>query len=270
MLHVHVCIGPENSSGVETSLTNTPSVMLFFIFFPTYDVTESVATLASTAPTRRRDAVIVGGCTLISLMVVFITSVALVAAWPHRTQNWANILGAIAGVLAAIQYVPQIYYTYMLGDLKSLSLFTIFMQAPGSFLFALSLYLRVGADGWSTWLVYIVTGALQGVLFALGVYFLVKKRQEARKQVHDGLDDDEGEANVEGVDGAADVEAVRTDERTPLLQSRQIGTSTRGDQGHGNRGFGMLYAATPPEHDSDADQLVQGRKQRRKKSEGRR
>ena len=95
---------------------------------------------------------IVGSTTLLALLVVGITSIALVAAWPHHTQNWANLLGSIAGVLAMVQYLPQIWYTYRLGDIKSLSVITMLIQVPGSFLFAFSLWQRVSWKGWSTWI----------------------------------------------------------------------------------------------------------------------
>ncbi|KAK5107873.1 hypothetical protein LTR62_000583 [Meristemomyces frigidus] len=237
-------------------------VMLFLIFFPVapeYDMSSSTASLTSSPPPKRRDAVIVGSLTLLALLTTGIISVALIAAWPHHTQNWANLLGAVAGALAAIQYVPQIWYTYRLGDVKSLSVITMLIQVPGAFVFAFSLWQRVGWEGWSTWLVYIVTGVLQGVLLGLAIHYYrigrLRDKESDGESFYGGVDD---------VDGAA-VGAEDADERSALLGSgrkgsikRNGGSSKRrpiaGTQRRvstSQRQISMLYAATPPEHDSD-------------------
>jgi len=226
--------------------------MLFLTFFPTSpepDLSSSTASLTShSAPPKRRDAVIVGSSTLLALLVVGITSIALVAAWPHHTQSWANLLGSIAGALATIQYVPQIWYTYRLGDVKSLSVITMLIQVPGAFLFAFSLWQRVGWEGWSTWLVYIITGVLQGVLLGLAIhYYMVRTRAE--KEMEESRD--ASIHDVDDVDGTEEAE-----ERTALLGSnngtakgRPINGTNRSNASQ--RQLSMLYAATPPEHDSD-------------------
>ncbi|KAF2719360.1 hypothetical protein K431DRAFT_200167, partial [Polychaeton citri CBS 116435] len=156
-------------------------VFLFLIFFPGTNPATTAASLESSTPSltstapatppKRRDALIVGSVTLLTLLVVSITSLAIVSAYPRHTQVWANILGTFAGLLSAVQYLPQIYYTWRLQDVKSLSIATMIIQVPGAFLFALSLWLRVGWEGWGTWLIYIVTGVLQGVLLAMAIWF---------------------------------------------------------------------------------------------------
>jgi hypothetical protein len=82
--------------------------MLYLIYFPTEpDLVSSAASITSTAPPKRRDAVVVGVATLLALLVVGITSIAMVASFPHHTQGWANFLGTVAGVLAAILHVQD-------------------------------------------------------------------------------------------------------------------------------------------------------------------
>lgn len=238
--------------GACSELMNGGSVMLFLIFFPaspTTDLSASTASLGShTAPPRRRDALIVGISTLLALLFVGITSVAMVSAFPHHTQNWANFLGSVSGALAAIQYLPQIYYTWKLGDVKSLSVITMLIQVPGAFLFAFSLWLRVGWEGWSTWLVYIVTGLLQAALLALAVKYWLEQRR-AGKLVLDSEEDEE--------DGDRTPDAA-PDERTGLLEGsgrKPINGSGTTRSRASERQLGMLYAATPPEHDSDVSEL---------------
>jgi uncharacterized protein with PQ loop repeat len=78
-----------------------------------------------------------------------------------------------------IQYLPQIRYTWKAKDVKSLSITTLVAQAPGSFLFALSLGLRVGLEGWSTWIVYVITGSLQFVLLGLAFTFAQQRKKQS-------------------------------------------------------------------------------------------
>lgn len=237
--------------------------MLFLIFFPTEpDLVSSAVSITSTAPPKRRDAVVVGVATLLALLVVGIASIAMVASFPHHTQGWANFLGTVAGVLSAIQYLPQIYYTFKIGDVKSLSIVTMMIQVPGAFVFAFSLWLRVGWEGWSTWLVYVVTGILQGVLLGLAISYYLARRKNKRAE-DASVSGEEEEQDIDATDGAA-IESL-PDERTRLLSSASLGTGRpspqriRGSVGTyrsntSNRQFGMLYAATPPEHDSDSSE----------------
>jgi uncharacterized protein with PQ loop repeat len=237
--------------------------MLFLIFFPTEpDLVSSAVSITSTAPPKRRDAVVVGVATLLALLLVGITSIAMVASFPHHTQGWANLLGTVSGVLAAIQYLPQIYYTFKIGDVKSLSIITMLIQVPGAFVFAFSLWLRVGWEGWSTWLVYVVTGILQGVLLGLAISYYLARRKNKRAE-DASVSGEEEDEHIDATDGAA-IESL-PDERTRLLSSASLGNGRpsprhiRGSVGTyrsntSNRQFGMLYAATPPEHDSDSSE----------------
>ena len=254
----------DDEKTAERVEADRASVMLFLIYFPTEpDLVSSAASITSTAPPKRRDAVVVGVTTLLALLVVGITSVAMVAAFPHHTQGWANLLGSIAGALAAIQYLPQIYYTFRIGDVKSLSIITMLIQVPGAFVFAFSLWLRVGWAGWSTWLVYVVTGILQGVLLGLAIsYYLARRKSKSGSTGVPSMEDEE--ENLEVDDAAAEEPPLPT-ERTRLISRDSSGNARpmpqriRGSHGTqrsvaSNRQLGMLYAATPPEHDSDSSE----------------
>lgn len=109
-------------------------------------------------------------------LVVIIITGTLIISRPHALATWANVLGVMAAVLAAIQYFPQIYTTYMLKHVGSLSIPMMCIQTPGGFLFAGSLASRLGVSGWSTWGVYLVSGTLQGVLLAMAVYYEIQTR----------------------------------------------------------------------------------------------
>jgi uncharacterized protein with PQ loop repeat len=233
------------------------SVMLFLTFFPAQpeaDLSSSTASLSGTqTPPKRRDAVSVGVSILFSIFGVGLAGIATVAtdtADHSRTQTWADFLGTVASSLAAVQYIPQIYFTWKLKSIKSLSIITMLIQVPGAFLFAFSLWLRVGWQGWSTWLVYIVTGILQSVLLFLAIRYFLADRRAGRDDV---LDD--GVLNGDA-DSPEDRRREGVDERTALLangnknkpfQGTQRGTASADSA----RRLGMLYAATPPDQDSD-------------------
>lgn len=201
-------------------------VVLYLVFFPrdegeAEDLTSSMASLTEGGKKGDgRDQLIVGGSIFVAVLVVALISVVLVVAFPERTQTWADLLGTTSGILAAIQYLPQIYYTWVLKDLKSLSLLTLVVQVPGAFVFAFSLWLRVGWEGWSTWLVYIVTGVLQAVLLGMALnYFSVERlrrseRDQESSDEYDEEDDDEQEAREE-----RNGHARPATERTALLNA---------------------------------------------------
>lgn len=94
---------------------------------------------------------------------------------------WATCSGILSMILAGCQYIPQIIETLRLKLVGSLSIPMMIIQTPGSFIFVYSLAIRPGFN-WTTWIVYFVTGILQGLLLVLCV--LWKVRQQAL-----GIDD---------------------------------------------------------------------------------
>ena len=152
----------------------TLRVILFVWFFPTNKPGESDASENETddPPANEKHRLVVA-CTIPSAAFIVFAITSIITIGFHRyDQFWADLLGTIAGILAAIQYVPQIFYTWKLQDLKSLSVLTLLVQAPGAFVFAASLANRVGIKrGWSTWLPYVVTGTLQLILLGMAAWF---------------------------------------------------------------------------------------------------
>ena len=143
-------------------------------------------------------------CLLHGLAVIFI-SAALILSQPHLLGTWANILGITATVLAAIQYLPQIWMTWHLGHVGSLSIPMMLIQTPGSFVWSGSLAARLGIEGWSTWGVFLVTGCLQGCLLCMGIYFEVQARR--------------GKQSTEGEAVSLPQKTNPSENRTNLLQS---------------------------------------------------
>ncbi|KAF2204668.1 PQ loop repeat protein-like protein [Delitschia confertaspora ATCC 74209] len=179
-------------------------MMLFLIFFPrsTTDGTEAVdedeRDLRSPA-----EAILVLAGSLACFLFTLFGSVIIAYAAPGNLRGWANFLGIWASVFAAVQYLPQIHMTWKAQAVGSLSVPMMSIQTPGSFVFAGSLYARLGPNGWSAWGLFIMTGCLQGCLLVMSLIFLYRERK-ARKEALN-------EADGEGT------------EREPLLANQVVG-----------------------------------------------
>jgi hypothetical protein len=149
-------------------------LLLFLIFFPR----DSGLPEPTTAKQGNwRTALAVAFLCLLHGLVTIIVSAVLIYSYPAYLGMWANILGVGATVLAGIQYFPQIWTTYHLRHVGSLSIPMMVIQTPGSFVWAASLAKRMGPEGWSTWGIYLVTGCLQGCLLGMGIYFEIEARR---------------------------------------------------------------------------------------------
>jgi PQ loop repeat len=149
---------------------------------------------------------------LVHGIIIFILSLYFILVYPNSLQSWADFLGIFSTILASIQYLPQIYTTFMLKRVGSLSIPMMCIQTPGSFVWAASLAARLGAEGWSAWGVYLVTGCLQGSLLVMGVYFeLMERRRSRAEELHPG-----DQASHPFIDSSQS--NGRPSEQTPLLR----------------------------------------------------
>jgi uncharacterized protein with PQ loop repeat len=177
LLHNNVCVN------IITALCiwlKTPSLLLFLVFFPRGEtLPETEDEDESQKPYTWRTAVTIGILCVLYGLAIIITSATLLFARPQSLRTWANILGVAATVLAAIQYIPQIWMTWHLRHIGSLSIPMMLIQTPGSFIWSASLAARLGIEGWSTWGILLVTGCLQGFLLGMGIYFEIIARSES-------------------------------------------------------------------------------------------
>ncbi|KAI8942390.1 hypothetical protein NX059_000464 [Plenodomus lindquistii] len=154
-------------------------MLLFLVFFPRNPPAAAAEQQDTKMPTWK-EAVLVLALSLAFFIVAFVGSVVFVYALPSHVQAWANFLGLLATVLAAVQYIPQILMTWKLQETGSLSIPMMCIQTPGSFVFAASLFARLGPAGWSAWGLFIFTGCLQGCLLGMSLLFMWKERKEAK------------------------------------------------------------------------------------------
>jgi uncharacterized protein with PQ loop repeat len=166
-------------------------MFLFLIFFPTPGPEEHIP--GSPRQPTWKDALLVVLTSVAHFVVVVIISAVLQLWYPNLLGRWANILGLCAALLACIQYIPQLWTTWRLQHVMSLSIPMMCIQTPGSFVFATSLAIRLGSSGWSAWGVYIVTGCLQGCLLFMGIKFELRDRQKRKLAERGEVEDQEHE-----------------------------------------------------------------------------
>jgi uncharacterized protein with PQ loop repeat len=199
-----------------------PSLLLFVIYFPraTSPTDPVSAVSSSTSGQTYRTALVVTGLCLFHALVTIIISMAFELRQPAAVPAWANFLGVLAAILASVQYFPQIYTTFRLQCVGSLSIPMMCIQTPGSLVWAASLAARKGWSGWSIWGVLVVTACLQGTLLTMAIYFEYfgpNNKREAGQ--HPDQDASNGSTLGEGAQREP-VPVDRPSEETPLLQSQ--------------------------------------------------
>lgn len=172
--------------------------VLFLVFFrynPTNDPNnEDVNEEDDGQNPRWQTAILVASLTLIHGLVVIVVSGIITTVAPAHLGTWANVLGIMAATLAGVQYFPQIWMTYRLKHVGSLSIPMMCMQTPGGYVFAGSLFARLGWAGWSSWGIFVLTATMQGILLYLAIYYEVVGRAHTAPVQNlsyaNGLDDD--------------------------------------------------------------------------------
>ncbi|KAF8128946.1 hypothetical protein EV363DRAFT_1220844 [Boletus edulis] len=153
--------------------------------------------------------------------------------YPPQITLWATFLGVTSGLLAAVQYAPQIIRTYHLKLVGALSIPMMVMQSPGGIVMAISIAMRPGAD-WTSWMMYAVSAVMQAFLLIMCFAWKIRQRRL-------GIDDfgrplgEAAEAPIEEAtstpseeeDGVSiviegDVDDAAAREDTPLLKSRSV------------------------------------------------
>ncbi len=171
--------------------------MVFFPYNPTNDPDNDDTEEDDGQNPRWQTALLVASLTLLHGLVVIIVTGVLGTVAPQHLGTWANILGVMAALLAAVQYLPQIWMTYHLKHVGSLSIPMMCMQTPGGFVFAGSLFARLGWAGWSSWGIFVLTATMQGILLYMAIYYEVvgrgSKDPQGQRHPHlhaNGFDDD--------------------------------------------------------------------------------
>ncbi|KAJ7016220.1 hypothetical protein C8F04DRAFT_1163851 [Mycena alexandri] len=121
-------------------------------------------------------------------------------ALPLPLARWALYLGVSSALLAAIQYLPQIAFTWRAKLVGALSVPMMCVQSPGAVAMVLSIALRPGTN-WTSWITYAVAGLMQFTLLSICIAWKLRQR---RLNVNDfGVSTDPNSASVAGNNGGA-------------------------------------------------------------------
>lgn len=92
--------------------------------------------------------------------IIFVTTFILLADFPpspdptvpraSQVTLWATFLGVTSGLLACVQYMPQLIQTYRLKLVGALSIPMMVIQSPGGVVMVVSIAMRPGTDWTST------------------------------------------------------------------------------------------------------------------------
>ncbi|KAI7218569.1 hypothetical protein KC333_g3504 [Hortaea werneckii] len=146
---------------------------------------------------------------------ILLSSAIILNRFPWLAQGWADILGIAVAIFACVQWVPQTWTTWHLGDLGSLSLPSLCLMAPYTWIFGINMIIRLGFRGWSAWIVYVLVGTMQVLLAGMGICFAVRDHQKPRE---------ERKASVSAEDDCA--ANPRSDSRWDLYASRARASSS--------------------------------------------
>jgi uncharacterized protein with PQ loop repeat len=152
------------------------SFVLFLVFFRYGSADDSDDEELGEDKPRWYTALLVASLTLLHGLAVIVVTGVLSTVAKDDLALWANALGVMAALLAGVQYIPQIWTTYHLKHVGSLSIPMMCIQTPGGYLFAASLMARLGWAGWSSWGIFLLTATMQCVLLYMAIYYEIQAR----------------------------------------------------------------------------------------------
>jgi len=94
----------------------------------------------------------------------------------HATIFYADAIGISAVFFLVIMYIPQLYTTFKAKHQGSLSLVTLFIQAPGSL--AIVYFDAVQNHlSWTSWVPFLVSAIQQFILITMCIYYYIRNRK---------------------------------------------------------------------------------------------
>lgn len=99
------------------------------------------------------------------------------------SEYTADVFGLLSMVCSTIQFAPQLYKTFKSKTVGALSIPSMCIQTPGSFLFVFTLAMRPGINV-TTWITYLITGLLQGTLLIMCLIWHFRGKRLAREELY--------------------------------------------------------------------------------------
>jgi len=131
-------------------------------------------------------------------IVLSLTLTAIIMDWSITDIEYlAGIFGLGSTFLSTIQFLPQIRKTYVNKSVGALSIPSMLIQCPGSFILVVFLAIQPGTN-WTTWITYFAGGTLQGILLSLCIYYYIKnKDNQPQDECNEEEEEEEEENNIE-------------------------------------------------------------------------
>jgi len=116
---------------------------------------------------------------LISFALTCIVLAARWYSWQNHAILFGNILNILSAIITAFVWIPQIIETYKTKDIGALSLISLAIQTPGSFIiFIFQVFLA--KSSWYIGIPYLVTSIFQLVVLVMGIIY---NKRNKKKQV---------------------------------------------------------------------------------------
>jgi hypothetical protein len=94
---------------------------------------------------------------------ILLVSTSLVYCSTQTNTQIALVYGLLSTICGIVQFFPQLLYTLYTRKIGSLSVGTMILQVPGSFILVFSLYSTPGSN-WTSYISYLISGLLQASL----------------------------------------------------------------------------------------------------------
>jgi len=109
----------------------------------------------------------------------FISLILLASYQPENNiiHNLGDVFNIMSAIFCIIQWTPQIYETYKCKGIGSLSLLTLSMQTPGSFIIFVYQYV-INKSRFSVGGPFLVSGVQMLILTCMGFYYEYRYRRE--------------------------------------------------------------------------------------------
>jgi len=127
---------------------------------------------------------------------VLLVSISLIYSSAESNTKIALVYGLISTFCGILQFFPQLVYTILTRKIGSLSIGTMLLQVPGSFILVFSLYSTPGSN-WTSYVSYLISGLLQATLLTVCIYL-------SRVQDGHGTEEEELLHNDDAIDAIHD------------------------------------------------------------------
>jgi len=155
----------------------TTIVFLFIRYFPVNNEYTAIDAQGELLVREWRDIVrVIYAIIIMLLVIVSLTLISIFMNWDKESVIYlAGVYGLGSTFFSLIQFLPQIKKTFVNKSVGALSIPSMLIQCPGSFILVIFLAIQPGTN-WTTWITYFAGGTLQGILLMLCIYYSIKNK----------------------------------------------------------------------------------------------